>query len=292
MIYNDRERLSISIVLSLILFLTLFLVFDYLSGIEFTPPQVVRPPLIVSFYAERPAPLGEETKEEPAAKQPPPPQKKEPVTRQRPAAKAPSTSTASSTEKVRHNDNATDYVSDLPPVDWGDDTKANEPFIPDQNEVQYGENAPITDRSVQSSSPTVEIVEETSRVDGKLSQIQEKEISSNAGSSADGEGSNPSAIYSDSPMSLDEFTKNRELRNNPMPKIPEGALQGQKDLRIEVEFDINYLGYVSNLQFRTEIGYYAIEQAIKEALGKWRFESAPKDTPIMKVHMGFLIRAR
>ncbi|MBN2509846.1 MAG: TonB family protein [Spirochaetales bacterium] len=296
MIYNDRERLGLSILLSMVLCLGLFFVFDYLTDLEFPTPQIVRPPLLVSFYAERPAPKGEETREKPAQRRPPPQQKQEPVSRQPRSAESPSSSTESARAQVRHDDAADDYVQDLPPVDWGDSTDTNDPYIPEENVVEYDQNAPVSQRSTSSASPVVEIEEDTSWVDERLAKIADKDISStagNAGSTADSEGTNPSSIYSDNPVSLDEITSVRALKESPRPDLPDNfTLDGQTEIRVEISFEITQPGRVVNLQFDSQTGYPVLERAIRDALAKWRFVAAPPNAQNMKVRMVYRVRAR
>ena len=297
MIYSDRERLGISILLSLILFLILFIIFDYLVDIELMSPKVIRPPLIVSFYEEKPAPLREERKDTqseektPVSEEP----KQSSRTQKRPTPAEPKNTVTESAGETSRTGNW-NTVEEPAPVSWGDEAPVSEPFVPEENAIDYGEN---TGKSAPAEntdeSPTVEVVEDTTRYSDTLDKIREKSVSDSSGgssSSADLDGSSPSSFYSDSPQSLDEITETRRLEKQPKPVAPAGSLYGRKELYVEVEFEIDWTGKLTNLHFIPEISYYEVEQAIRKALSQWKFEAAPRDTPNARVLTGFIIRAR
>ncbi len=304
MIYSDKERLGISILLSLIIFISLFLVFDYLVEMELLRPKVIRPPLIVSFYEEKPAPQQQEIKEDlpreasvteesQVQEGDTPRQTEAPPSPPRETETSSSTSSVNQTTTPAESSGAARGQADAAPVSWGDEPETDEPFVPEESSVEYADNSGST-APAESAEPVPEVELVSSQYDERLSKISEKSVEEGGttSSTADLDGTNPSPISSTSPKSLDEITDTRELKRNPLPVPPAGALHGLTELYIEVDFDVTWSGRITNLQFRNKTGYDELEQAIRTALQRWQFEAAPQDSPDIRVRTGFNFRAR
>jgi len=94
----------------------------------------------------------------------------------------------------------------------------------------------------------------------------------------------PAAVMSAAPQQANVVTK-RKVKSKVVPEYPEIARQLHLEGKVKVQVIISADGYVTNTKVIG--GHPVLAQAAVDAVKKWRFEPAPKETTeIIEMNFG------
>ncbi|WP_028974496.1 hypothetical protein [Spirochaeta cellobiosiphila] len=275
MTYQEKERLSISIIAALILHLLIWFVMTFFDW-HYEPTKEVLGPLYVDI-----SPLPGS-----AVKTVPNIEVKEDSTREKPKAEetnqdieSPSTSTPSPNPQ---NDKPTQIAQGLA-TDQAQKTEVSEGEVVPNNDnpstvVQGEKNEPQqeTQTDVDVTSKTSEPVQEAEEPSPWFQDFNlddSLKVSENSKGTVQDNGSGESSPTENvSGIEWDDPTKGRELIYGPPIKLPSGF---NEQISFEIEFEITEAGNLVPLKVIPKIVYGDVRKDIFDQLRKWRFKPAP-----------------